>query len=339
VLRTFLIPAIALSLGACSSEPPLAHSGARPAVKLVGSWKLGDSPGREARFSPDSKLLAASTAAGDIVIRRTSDWKAVRRLSHPNGATALAFNTDSRLLFTTGYDGWVRAWDVPSGAERWREQLSYQPIWSIDISSDGRWLALAGEDKAIRLVPLGRTKPRVRVLRGHERNIWEVRFSSDGQRLASGSFDQTARLWNLAAPGSKQLLGHQQAVVALDFSPDGKQLATGGDDSTIRLWNGRDGKPSTVISAGNHVYKLDFSPDGRWLAAGGRARGAIGTFWYQLTHGGSAATPVRIWRVSDGAQVAALPHPTDVFATAYSPDGRYLATADNDGTLRIWTMN
>lgn len=337
--RNFSAIAVACLLVACGSEPPLARSGPRPTVKLVGKWKLGDSPAREARFSPDGKLLAASTAAGDIVIRRCSDWRVVRRLSHPSGATALVFSADSGLLFTTGYDGWVRAWQIGSGAERWSAQVSHQPMWTIDLSPDGRSLALAGEDKAIRLVPLGQTSPQVRLLRGHDRNVWEIRFSPNGQRLASGSFDETARLWNLDGPGSKRLLGHEQAVVGLDFSADGKWLATGGDDSTIRLWNARTDKPARVISAGNHVYKLDFSPDGRWLAAGGRARGAIGTFWYQLTHGGSAATPVRLWRVSDGAQVAALPHPTDVFATAYSPDGHYLATADNDGTLRVWAMN
>ena len=336
--RRLPIVAMALSLTSCSNDPPMAESGPKPTVELVGTWTLGSSPGREARFSRDGKLLAASTASGDIVIRRSSDWKVVRRLSHPNGATGLDFNADSSLLFTTGYDGWVRSWDVRSGLERWRQHLSRQPFWTIDVSPDGRWLALAGEDKAIRLVPLGLPKPRLRVLRGHNRNIWEVRFSPDSERFASGSFDRTARLWNLNRAGSKLLLGHGQAVVGLAFDPRGKWLATGGDDSTIRLWDARNGTAARIIPAGNHVYKLDFSPDGRWLVAGGRARGAIGTFWYQLTNSGRAATPLRFWRVEDGVQVAALPHPTDVFAASFSPDGRYLATADDHGALRVWAV-
>ena len=328
----------ALALAGCSSEPAVTNSGPLPTVKLVGTWKLGESPSREARFSRDGKYLATSTAAGDVSIRETAGWTIERQLKHPGGATALAFNRDSSRLFTTGYDGWVRAWDLRSGVERWSAKLSNRPVWTIDVSPNGRWLALAGEDTAVRLVPLGETKPRVRMLKGHGRNVWEVRFSSDGRRLASGSFDETARIWDLTKLRSTPLIGHGEAIVGLDFIPNGQWLATGGDDSTIRLWDSR-GATARVTQAGNHVYKLDFSPNGRWLAAGGRARGGIGTFRYQLTKSGGPATPVRIWRVSDGKLAAALPHPTDVFGISFSPDGRYLATGDNDGTLRVWAVN
>ena len=112
--------AVAFALAACSDNPPVSQSGPRPTVKLEGSWKLGDSPSRETRFSPDGKHLAASTAAGDVSIRRAGDWTVERELKHPGGATALVFNIDSGLLFTTGYDGWVHAWDVRPGAKRWR---------------------------------------------------------------------------------------------------------------------------------------------------------------------------------------------------------------------------
>jgi len=284
-------------------------------------------------------LLAASLASGDVSVRSTGDWKVIHHMNHAGGATALAFSPDSRSLYTAGYDGRARIWDLRTGKQKIESQVASGTIWSVDVSPDGRSLAASGEDKTVHLVPLGQRGLHSKALRGHDRNVWEVRFSPRGDQLASGSFDETARLWDATGRPQKVLTGHTQAVVSLDYSPDGRLLATSGDDSTIRFWRSTDGSAVRTIDAGNHVYKVDFSPDGRWLASSVRARGAIGTFWYQIAGSGSAATPLRIWRVADGALVAALPHPTDVFSVSYSPDGRLIATTDDDGTLRVWKMN
>jgi len=334
-----LVLASSLALASCSSEQRPVGTGPTISGSLALSTKLGNSPGRQTLFSPDGKLLAASTAAGDVTIRRTTDWKLVRQFSHEGGATSLAFSPDSALLYSAGYDGRVRVWNVQTGGQRANSQVSTGTIWSLDVSPDGGWLAAGGEDKVVRLVPLGRAGEHSQALEGHERNIWEVRFSPRGDEVASGSFDQTARLWSLKGSAPRVLRAHTQAVVSADYSPDGKWLATSGDDSTIRFWRTADAAQVRTISAGNHVYKVEFSPDGRWLASAVRARGAIRTFLYQLTGSGSAATPLRIWRVSDGVLIAALPHPTDVFSVSYSPDGRTIATTDDDGTLRIWRLS
>ena len=337
-MRVSLLIFGSLALASCHGPQSPTVTGPTVSATLSGQWKLGNAPGRQAAFSPDGKMLAASLADGNVTVRKTTDWKAIRSFNHAGGATSLAFSRDSRFLFTAGYDGRVHVWDLRTGRQKVESQLASGTIWSLDISPEGRWLAASGEDKTVHLVPLGQPGAHSHVLRGHERNVWEVRFSPRGDQLASGSFDETARLWNANGTPKNVLKGHTQAVVSLGYSPDGSLLATSGDDSTIRLWRTTDGSPQRTINAGNHVYKVDFSPDGRWLASSVRARGAIGTFWYQLTGSGSAATPLRIWRVRDGALVAALPHPTDVFSVSYSPDGRMIATTDDDGTLRVWKV-
>jgi WD40 repeat protein len=298
---------------------------------------MGRGPGRQATFSSDGTLLVTADATGEVIVRRTSDWKVAAKLNHDRGATAVAFGPTNRLL-TAGYDGLARSWDLGSSRELKRYAGAHGTLWTLDGSPDGTRIAAAGEDSIIRVWPLDGSTPPL-LLKGHERNIWNVRFSPDGKQLASGSFDHSARIWDLGTGKALRTLnGHEQAVVGLGYSKDGKTLVTGGDDSTIRMWRISDGAPIKRVYAGNHIYSVDLSADGRWLATGGRARSGLGTFWHQLTGGGGEAQPAKLWRTSDMALVASLPHPDDVMSVAFSPDGRWLVTSGEDGKARMWRL-
>jgi WD40 repeat protein len=327
----FLIPS------GCGSGEAIVTSGPRTSGSLAAEWPTAAAP-RQAEFSRDGRFLAVSDASGAITIRETARWQPVARFEHQGGATSLAFSRDGTTLFTAGYDGVVRKWDVPSGRQSGELRGPTRGLWTLHVSPDGSRLAAGGEDGIVYLWTLTAAAPPQR-LRGHERNIWEVRFSPDGKRLASGSFDTTTRLWDVQSGRLlKTLRQHTQAVVGLAYSPDGKLLATSGDDSTIRFSRASDGTPLRTIATGNHTYKLNFSSDGRWLASGGRARGGLGTLWHQLTGGGGSATPLRIWRVSDGRLVAALPVGDDIAHLAFSPDQHWLVSASEDKRVRLWRL-
>jgi WD40 repeat protein len=336
-MRTAIATALLL-LAACGDGlPEPASDGPRIDARLERSWP-GDGPAREAAFSADGGYFASTSASGAVTIRRTSDWRETRRITHPGGATSADFSSDGSRLYTGGYDGVVRAWDAGSGRQVKTFGGAEGTVWSVDVRPDGRRLAAAGEDRLVRIWTLGSDSPPSR-LAGHERNIWEVRFSPDGTHLASGSFDTKVRIWNAATGATERLLSlHSEAVVGLAYSPGGALLATAGDDSRICFWRTRDGALLRTIDNGNHAYKLAFSPDGRWLASAGRARGVVGTFWHQLSGLGAAAAPVHLWRVADGALIQTLPHPDDVMYVGFSPDGRWLSTAGEDGAVRIWRL-
>lgn len=318
-------------------SPELASQGPFLKAALEQEWSGDGAPARQTAFSADGALLAITSAGGRVTIRRTRDWSVAGELTHPGGATAVAFARDGARLFTSGYDGVVRVWDLATRSQVAALEGAQGTVWSVDPSPDGQRLAAAGEDRIIRIWPLSGGAPVQ--LRGHERNVWEVRFSPDGRRLASGSFDSTLRIWDSASGAALHILtDHGQAVVGLDYSPDGRLIATGSDDSTIKFRRAEDGAPLRTVDSGNHVYKVAFSPDGRWLAASGRARAGLGAIWHGLTGAGSGATPARLWRVSDGALVDLLPHPEDVMYTALSPDGSRLVTSSEDGVARLWRL-
>ena len=322
----------------CGSSPQPVRSGPAIHARLAATWPAS-APARQVTFSRDGKWLATSDASGWITIRDTADWNVRQQLRHPAGATSVAFSKGGSALFSGGYDGAVRIWNLRDGRQTGVLNGARGTVWTIDVSPDGRKLAAGGEDSNIRVWDLT-TPVHPEILRGHERNVWEARFSPDGSRLASGSFDDTVRLWNVATGHTfRTIFGHREAVVGLDYSPNGKLLATGSDDSTIRLWRATDGAPLRTIDNGAHVDKVAFSPDGRWLASGGHAHGTIGGLWHQLTGGGGDGDSVRLWRVNDGALVANLPHPDDVIFVAFSRDGRWLVTSGEDKCFRLWRLS
>jgi WD40 repeat protein len=337
MFRSMFAIAACLAAAACgSSGPERTTRGPLLDATLAATWPA-EGPARGTAFSNDGRLLATSDASGKITIRDASGWRVAEQLQHPVGATAVAFSLDSSHVFSSGYDGSVREWDLARRALVRTVGSAHGTLWTLAIAPDGRHLAAAGEDAIIRVWDLnGREGPQQ--LRGHSRNIWTVHFSPDGNRLASGSFDDSVRLWD-ASTGKqlKQLNGHTAAIVGLAFSPDGKLIATGADDSTIRLWRASDGALVRRMDNGRHVDAVAFSPDGKWLVSGGHAHATLGDLWHQLGGSGEGDS-VRLWRTSDGALVGALPHPDDVIALAFSPDGRWLVTSCEDDKFRLWRL-
>ena len=338
-MRLKSIFALSLILAGCSSsQPQQATSGPRLTASLAASWPTAKAP-RQAVFSSDGRLAAFSDASGTISIRDPHGWAVIEQLHHPDGATALAFTKDGRHLFSSGYDGAIREWDLASRKQLRVFKTPSSTIWTIDLSPDGKRLAAAGEDAIIRIWNLDAAGAPTE-LHGHTRNIWEVRFSPDGKRLASCSFDYSVRLWDAVANRPlRTLSGHKQSCVGLDYSPDGKLLASGGDDSTIRYWRGADGAALRTVNNGHHVDKVVFSGDGKWLASGGHPHGMAGELWHEVGGAGDDGPAVRLWRVKDGALVAGLPHPDDVYWVAFSPDGRWLVTSGEDNRFRLWRLS
>ena len=340
-----IIVVLALIGGACllvGGEPPqpsLSAEGPRVAAHFVRFITTSPQPVRAVSFDAGSATLAVSGVDGRVRIVAVPSGRIVREFAHSGGATALDHLPGSDWIATVGYDGTLRLWNVASGAAR-TVKLSAQPLWALRASPDGKLLAATGEDLRIHLLTAEGVP--IRTLAGHQRNIWDLAFSPDGRTLASGSFDHTLKIWDVASGRLLRTAGeHMEAIVGVDARRGDGMIVTGGDDATLRFWRSN-GDPLRTFAAGQFVDAVAFSADGQWLASGGRESHGIHALVKQLIGrhplGGSNPT-VRIWRVADGAMVAALDRQAeDVVAIGFSPDGHWLATGSDDGAVALWQV-
>ena len=279
------------------------------------------------RASPTDQSQSAVISA--LGAARRSHVQTILRVGH-GAVNAVAFSADERTLAAGNNDGTVLIWHVGT-AKRQLLNGRQGAILSVALSPSGRWLAAAHYDGNA----------------GHD--------------------DGTVLLWDLHA-GTRRFLkrSSQLSVNGLAFSPDGHTLASGSGDGSVVVWDVRTGKAELLPPRVDAVGSVAFSPNGRTLAVADVVSGGV-DLWGTREHRWIGGLPVETSRTSgvafspDGHTIASAGDDGTVlwsarkrtqlskqmygknqhaivFSPTFSPDGRLLATVDNQGALGLFDL-
>ncbi|MFA6033036.1 MAG: WD40 repeat domain-containing protein, partial [Myxococcota bacterium] len=316
---------------------------------------------RHVLFDRSTGLLGATGSNGVFTFWDIPTRSKVRAIDTGGSGSAWSVSPDGATLFKAG-DTTAELWDISSGKRKWKTD-GINLARRAAFSPDGRKIAVGGNLRAIDVLDAA-TGSHLHSLAGHGEAVMGVDFSPDGDLLASASTDKTIRFWNSRTfalryvledpdatfmdvkylPDGKSLvsidqngglriwrIGGPDAMRSLiggkrnwdvEFSPDGKLVAVACSDGAVRIWDDLSAKPVMVLGQEPGEYTAaQFSPDGRRLFASRIKSGSFGE--------------ITAWDVAGGRQLAKAGEP-ELFSVRISPDGRFLASTQMDGTAKLW---
>jgi WD40 repeat protein len=255
----------------------------------------------------------------------------------PTAMSAVAISPDGRRIASVGDDQTLRLWDAESGAAIGKPLTAHgDGVSRVTFSPDGKIMASGSTGATVRLWDARTGEPIGDPLAGHTAAVTSIAFSSNSQRLVSGSDDSTLRIWDAGSgkPIGPPLTGHEGGVLSVAFSSDGRRVVSGSDDSTLRIWDSVSGKSILPPLKGHTggVLSVAFSPDGsRVVSAGGDRTVRL----WDVLKGLPALVQCRTTK-QQPVGLLCPKHTDEVTSVVYSPDGRHIASASADRTVRMW---
>lgn len=325
-------------------------------------------------FSPDDRLLASADTNKRIHLWDVASGTLRRTLEgHADSVNRVVFLPDGRYLVSGAADGTARVWNVESGIEL--RAIRHGPTGvttgAFAVSPDGATLAVGGTIRRFDLatgvefdrpvagggscawsrsarflltgssplmrcdVATGETVARYELPEHHF--VAACAFADEDRKVVCATKQGRLLVWDAAT--GRQLRNDEIAVSsAIAISPDGRRAAVGQKDDDVAIYDTLEpprsikltiprGRPVARSEAG--VGAVGWSADQRSLlvSTSQSRRGAPATLrsWDSVT--------ARTWN-----EFSLLPESTQRAATALatSPDGRFVAAALGDSTIRLW---
>jgi len=320
------------------------------------------------RFAPDgNKVVSIGLDKKGVVYDGKTGDKLVELAAqgaHTAGIYSASWSPDSKQILTVSADKTGKIWDAATGAlvstlTPGGDATEYQQLGSLWQGENIITINLNGDISYFD--PKSPGNP-TQVIRGHNKFITALAYDPASKHFYTGSYDATIIQWNYASGATQAFTGKGHTNSVSSIVVQGDHLVTISLDDTIRFTqtNSReygasislDGQPAAVavgsktldlavvatiksvvvVRSGKVAFTLPaawqptaiaLSPDEKEVAVGGKDNSL---HIYSLN--GDNLSEVKKLEGHRGS----------VTAATYSPDGKFLATADANRDIFVWDV-
>lgn len=328
-------------------------------------------------FAPNGKLLASASADKTIRLWHIEENEVtlLRQMrGHQDWVTSVAFSPKSDIIASSSRDGNIKIWqldgtniDTLSAHQGWVNDVTFSPDpvkqSAKNLTPSAYLLASSGEDGTIKLWSVNKKIiQQLNNIQADEARIKQLTFSPDGSNITAACENGIVKVFQVTDGSLLNYYPTQGEINDLSYSPDGKLFATAGANGQIDIWNADGIWQQTLKGHGGKILSLSFHPDGSILASASTdktvriwqvrqpaflANGGIYSIAVSPTSPHLFATTgwngkIMLWRKNpDNSRelLFTLPgHESGVTQIQFSPDGKILASASWDKTIKLWRI-
>ena len=342
--RTIAVPAAERVLGLTANASSLVTS----TLTTVNLWRTADGVRattlefdgflNDAAVSDDGRsLLVVSQSEADTIFEVWSLDQAERlaRLAIAGVPALYAVNADATRLAVADYDRAVRVWDLAEGELIAQVGLQAQPD-RIALSPNGNSVGILASTFGVSVWDVNAPEQAIFSETGDDN--WYFSFSPSGAQFLAGNGREGLQAYRSidGVPVGPLIDGgvSTSGQALAGFSADESLVATIGSDGRARLWRlsgtaasagpGTATRSAAVQGAANIVAAV--SRDGRRVAFGDTS----GHVHIEAVGETSAAI------AAEDDDVSFVGHGGAVRTLVFSADGTVVASAADDGSIRIW---
>jgi WD40 repeat protein len=273
--------------------------------------------------SPDGRRLASSCGGASVQVWDTATGQVVLQPDAAEPPPFVAYSPDGTRLAGGGNDNRIFLWDAQTGALEAALQGQAGRVAALAFAPDGQTLASASaSDGTVWLWDLRTQQPCLIIPEAADNcTVEALAFDPQGRLLAAGGIDWLATsgadgaigLWDVGQ--RRQLSALEGGTVALAFHPSGRYLAAPSLDDSVFVWDVEAQEVAAeLLAQGESVVCVAYAPDGRWLAAG------------------CDDGTLLVWDTAAHERAATHRFHTPLKALCFSPDSRFLYTANGNTT-------